>query len=136
MNRFFLNIMKKYEENEFASFRLENGILHIVYKENVNLFLGDAMKVVAQRLTFQQGKAYPILCNIRGLREISKEARGYFAVEGTLLINALAFVSKTPLSTIFTKIYINDISPFRIKMFTDETSALEFLHPFAQAVSR
>lgn len=128
--------MNKYVENDFALFRLENGILHIVYKENVSLFLRDAMKVVAQRLILQQGKAYPILCNIRGLKDVSRDARGYLAVEGTLLISALAFVSKTPLSTLFTKIYINDISPFRIKMFTDERSALEFLQPFAQAASR
>ena len=127
--------MKKHVENDFASFRLENGILQIVYKENVNLFLRDAMKVVAQRLSLQQGEAYPILCNIRGLRDISRDARGYFAVEGTLLIRALAFVSKSPLYNMYTKLYINDIPPIRIKMFTDERSALEFLHPFAQAVS-
>jgi hypothetical protein len=128
--------MKKHVENDCASFRLENGILHIVFKENVSLLLRDAIKIVAQRLLLQQGKTYPILCNIRGLRDISRNARGYFAVEGTLLVSALALVSKSPLSSMFTKLYINDVPPIRIKMFTDESSAMEFLHPYAPPSSR
>src|SRR5690606_5473828 len=102
-------IMKKYAENNFVSYKLEKGILHIVYKEDVNLFLKGAMEVVAQRLVFQQGMAYPILCNIRGLRDMEQDAQSYLAVEGTQLIKALALISRTPLSIMFTKLYMDEI---------------------------
>lgn len=123
--------MKKYAENNFASYRLEKGILHIVYKENVNLFLRGAMEVVAQRLVFQQGRAYPILCNIRGLREMGQDAQRYLAVEGAQLIKALALISRTPLAIMFTKLYIDEMPSIPMGTFTEEYLAMEFLNPFA-----
>src|SRR5690554_3543673 len=122
--------MKKYVENNFAFFRLEKGILHLSYKEDVSLLLRSAMEIVAQRLIFQQGKAYPILCNMRGVRYISLNAQKYFAVEGSLLIMALALVSKPPLAMVYTKLYIKEAPPIKMKMFTEEVLALEFLSPF------
>src|SRR5690606_35149037 len=119
--------MGKYLEHDLASFRIEKGILHINYKENVTIFLRDAMEVVAQRLVFQEGKAYPILCHIKGVVNIGKDARKYLAMEGSILIRALALVSNTPLSDILSKVYMKANPAIQIKMFTEEIKALEFL---------
>lgn len=119
--------MGKYLETNLATFRIEKGILHVAYKENVTIFLRQAMEIVSQRLAFQQGKAYPILCNIKGVRAIGKDARAYLAMEGAVLIEALALVYKAPLSEIFSKVYIKENPPIQTKMFNGETTALEFL---------
>lgn len=124
--------MKKYVENNFASFLLEKGILHICYKEDVSLLLRGAMEIVAQRLILQQGKAYPVLCHIRGLREVSRDAQKYLAVEGSLLIKALALVYTPPLSRVFFLLYLQNFPPIPIKIFTEEARALEFLAPFRE----
>ena len=123
--------MGKYLENDLASFRMEKGILYVTYKENVNIFLKQAMEIVSQRLAFQQGKAYPILCNIKGVRGIGKDARAYLAMEGSVLIKALALVYKTPLSEILSKVYIKENPSIQMKMFMVEASALEFLSHLA-----
>ena len=127
--------MRKYIENNLASFQLENGILYIIYKENITIRLLEAMEIVAQRLTLQQDKPYPILCNIKGVRDIARDASAYLAVEGTVLIKALALVYKTPLSKIFSKLYIDESLPVKMELFTDETKALEFLIPFSCSTS-
>jgi len=125
--------MEKFVENNFATYKLERGIIHIIYKEDASLSLRNAMEVVAQRLIFQQGMAYPILCNLSGLKSIKWDAKRYLAVEGSTLIKALAFVSRTPLSIIFTKLYMKEAPPIEIGVFTEEIKALEFLSPFVKS---
>ncbi|MEZ4970786.1 MAG: hypothetical protein R2814_14230 [Flavobacteriaceae bacterium] len=124
--------MKKYVENNFASFRMEKGILHITYKETICLYLPAAMEVVSQRLILQHGKPYPILCDIRGVNDVTGEAREYLVTEGSVLISALALVAKTPLSHLYTEIYALETPPIRLKTFKEETMAMEFLRPFAR----
>ena len=118
-------------ENNLASYRMEKGILYVTYKENVTIFLKQAMEIVSQSLAFQEGKAYPILCNIKGVRGIGKDARTYLSMEGSVLIKALALVYKTPLSEILSKVYIKENPPIQTKMFMEETTALEFLSHLA-----
>lgn len=119
--------MGKYMETYLVSFRIEKDILHVTYKENVTIFLKQAMEIVSQRLAFQQGKAYLILCNIKGVRGIGKDARAYLALEGSVLIKALALVYMAPLSEILSKVYIQESPPIQMNMFKGETTALEFL---------
>lgn len=122
--------MQKYVENDYAFFWVNNDVLHILYKENVSILLDVAMRVLADRLHIQQGKPYPILCNITGVVDMDKDARRFFASEGSVLIKALALISTDPMSHIFSRVYLNDNPPIQIKIFTEESRALEFLSQF------
>ena len=124
--------MKKYIENNFASFKMDRGILHIAYKENLCLSLKAAKEVVSQRLKIQHGRAYPIVCDMRGIKDVTVDAKEYLVTEGSVLISALAMITKTPLSLLYTEIYTLETPPITIRRFTDESRALEFLRPFVE----
>lgn len=118
-------------ENNFASFWIQKGILYFKYKEDVDIDLAAAMQIVTDRLQLQKGKTYPILCDTRGVKSIDMNARRYLANEGSVFITAVALVSDTPLSRIFSEIYIQGNSPpIPTKVFVDPNEALTFLHEY------
>ena len=115
-------------ENEFFHCRIEDGILYFDYKENVVIHLKDAVKIVADRLLWQQGKPFPILCNTRGIRNMDKAARWYLAREGSHLATSVALVSANPLSRLLANIYLFSTSPsVRTKVVANELEGIEFL---------
>ncbi|MFY0712636.1 hypothetical protein J1D01_03085 [Seonamhaeicola sp. NFXS20] len=118
-------------ENNYASFWLKGGILFFVYKEHVDILLSDAMAILSDRLKLQKGKAYPVLCDIRGVRSIDMDARRYLAAEGSVFIKAIALVSDTPLSLIFSKIYVTgNTPPIPTEVHTTYDDAIRFLSGF------
>ncbi|WP_338356907.1 hypothetical protein [Yeosuana marina] len=119
-------------ENDFASFWIKRGVLFFIYKEDVDINLPIAMQIVSDRLKLQKGKAYPVLCDIRGVKNIDMNARRYFAAEGSIFIKAVALISDTPLSHIFSEIYVKgNTPPIPTKIFNEDTEALTFLSEFA-----
>ncbi|SFS83958.1 hypothetical protein SAMN04487906_1839 [Zhouia amylolytica] len=103
--------MKNCIENDVASFWIQDEILFFNYKPGVAIHLPEAIRIVSDRLKLQQGEAYPILCNIQGVKEVSKQARRYLATEGTLLTKAVAFISHTPLAHILSQLYVKGNMP-------------------------
>ncbi|MBD0831510.1 DUF7793 family protein [Aestuariibaculum sediminum] len=122
--------MERYTENNYASFWLQNGIIHFVYKNQVSIKYPMAIKIVADRLKIQQGVSYPVLCNIKGLKEIDKDSRRFLSNEGSSLITAVAFVSHTPLSSILTKLYTRNKPIIPTEVFQTEQEALEYLSQY------
>jgi len=125
--------MENNMENEFARYRIENGILYFDYKQNIVIQLRDAIKIVADRLKLQQGKPFPILCNTKGIRNVDKAARWYLAREGSNLATAVALITANPLSRLLANIYLIGTSPsVPTKVVADELEGMEFLlgaHP-------
>ena len=105
----------------------------LFYKETLCLYLPAAMAVVSQRLLLQHGMPFPILCDIRGVNDVTVDAKEYLVTEGSVLISALAMVTKTPLSHLYTEIYTLESPPITLKTFREETMALEFLRPFVHS---
>lgn len=115
-------------ENDFARYRLRNGILYFDYKENVIMHLEEAIKIVDDRLRLQEGKPYPILCNTRGIKSIDKDARWYLATEGSQLAIAVALIRDTPLSRLLAEMYmLGSIPSVPTTIVDNETEGLEFL---------
>lgn len=118
-------------ENDFASFWIKRGILFFVYKDDVDIHLSAAVQIVSDRLKFQKGKTYPVLCDTRGVKSIDMDARRYFAKEGSVFIKAVALVSDTPLSRIFSEAYIKgNRPPIPTGIFNENSEALEFLSEY------
>ncbi len=115
-------------ENDFASYRLVNDILYFDYKESVVVHLEEAIKIVDDRLKFQEGQSYPILCNTLGIKSMDKEARWYLATEGSQLAIAVALIGGTPLSRLLSDMYILDSTPsVPTKIVANEEEGLDFL---------
>ncbi len=103
--------MRNYFENDYTSYRFHDGVLHIVYHQGVIVNLNAAVQIVKDRLLLQEGRAFPILCDIRGIREINKAARAYLAVEGSILVKAVAVIVEPPVSKMLSEFYIRTSKP-------------------------
>ncbi|MDO5968385.1 hypothetical protein Q4Q35_01060 [Flavivirga aquimarina] len=123
--------MANHIENEYSKFWIEKDILHFVYKKGVEIDLEVAKKIVSDRLALQQGKSLLILCDIRGIKSVNKEARNYFAIEGSTLLKVVALLVNSPLTYTISGFYIKTSSPSIItKAFTTKEAALKFLNDY------
>lgn len=122
----FLN-MKKYHENKFAVYLLTEDLMHIVYTVR-SINLNAAQIIVRDRMMVQEGLAMPVLCDIRELRMVNKQARDFFALEGSLLIKSLAFLIAPPITDVLSDFYLNtQRSDIPSKSFTLKSEALHFI---------
>ena len=125
--------MRNLFENNYTSYRFYDGILHIIYHQGVSIDLEAAVQIVKDRLQLQEGQAIPVLCDIRGIREISKPARSYLALEGSTFVKAVAVLIEPPVSEMILEFYIRTSNPpIPNKSFETVESALEYLKSFLQ----
>lgn len=120
--------MSFYSENEYASYHIQDAILHITYKKGIVINLPVAIRIVEDRLALQAGLSFHILCDIREVRLIDKAARDYLAVEGSVLVNSVAYLVEPTVSKAISEFYIHISNPpVPSKIFTDMDAAREFL---------
>lgn len=118
-------------ENNYASYRFVDDIVCIRYHIGITIDRKAAFKIVEDRLTLQEGESFPVLCDIRGVKDINKSARDYLAIEGSLFIKAVAFIIENPLSGIMTKFYLRASKPpIPTKAFLTIEEAKEFLDEY------
>jgi hypothetical protein len=98
--------MLNYIENDYATYKIAEGVLYIRYHIGVSIDLTAAVKIVEDRLNLQKGQAYPTLCDMRGVREVKKAARDYLALEGSVLLKAVAFLVEPSVSEVISKFYV------------------------------
>tara|TARA_R110000765_G_scaffold217042_2_gene321697 strand:+ start:49 stop:426 length:378 start_codon:yes stop_codon:yes gene_type:complete len=123
--------MRNYFENDYTSYRFHDGLLHIIYHQGVSIDLNAAVQIVKDRLILQEGQSFPILCDIRGIREINKSARAYLALEGSTFIEAVAVLVEPPVSEMLSEFYIRTSNPpIPTKSFDSMETALIFLKDF------
>ncbi|TNJ46077.1 hypothetical protein KFZ70_09155 [Tamlana fucoidanivorans] len=123
--------MRNYFENDYTSYRFHDDILHITYHHGVHIDYNAAVGIVKDRLSLHQGQTFPILCDIRGIKTITKKARAYLAVEGSTLIKAVAVIVEPPVSEMLSEFYIRTSKPpIPTKTFTNTEEALLFLKSY------
>lgn len=121
--------MKRGEK--YSHFWIEEGILHFVYKPNTAIDLIAAEAIVKERLRFQNGKAYPILCDLRLLKSVNKAAREYLAQQGSTMALAVALIVEESYSGKLSEIFIKISNPsVPTHEFTDIPEALRFLEDY------
>tara|TARA_R110002051_G_scaffold63132_5_gene114908 strand:+ start:6004 stop:6378 length:375 start_codon:yes stop_codon:yes gene_type:complete len=103
--------MRNFFENDYTSYRFFDGILHIIYHQGVSIDMVAAVRIVKDRLILQEGQSFPILCDIRGIKEINKAARSYLAIEGSTMIKAVAVIVDPPVSEIMWEFYVRTSNP-------------------------
>lgn len=123
--------MRNYFENDYTSYRFHDGVLHIIYHEGVSVDLNAAVQIVKDRLLLHEGRHLPILCDIRGIKDINKSARAYLAMEGSTLIKAVAVIVEPPVSEMLSEFYIRTSNPpIPTQSFEHMEDALVFLKEF------
>ncbi len=118
-------------ETPYSRYWIENGILYFVYKPIEFLDSSTAKQIVKSRLEFQQGMAYPILCDTRFLQDSSKPARDYLARQGSLLAKAVAVYDTRNFAATMIGYYVDRNRPLvPSRIFSDREAALEFLKDY------
>lgn len=116
-------------ENDYAKFHVISGIMHFIYKDGVELDLASAKEVVSDRLKAQGNMSYPVMCDIRGLRSVDKEARDYLAKQGSQQVSAVALIVGSPARKVMSNFYLAVNKPeVPTKLFISQEEALEFLN--------
>lgn len=88
--------MLNYYENDYAVYELKASLLYITYKEGLYIDYEAAQTIVQDRLRFQSYTAYPVLCDVSQVSDISSDAREYLAIYGSTLTKIVALVSSSP----------------------------------------
>lgn len=118
-------------ENQDARFWIENGILIFEYKPNTSIDLELAMRVVADRIAFQNERQLPVFCDIRGIISTDKAGRDYLAKSGSLLTKAVALVVNENVSRTMSTFYLEVSKPsVPTRIFTVDQEALDYLAQF------
>lgn len=122
---------ENYFENEFAEFWIENGIMFFIYKRGVKVNQRVAERVVSDRIKLQNGVAYPVFCDMTGIKDSDKAGRDYLAKEGSALVTAVAALIDSPVTKIMLNFYLNINRPITpTRMFTVKSEALAFLESY------
>lgn len=118
-------------ENQNARFWIEDGILFFQYKPSTIIDLEVAMRVVADRIAFQNERHLPIFCDTRGITSIDKAARDYLAKSGSMLAKAVALIGSENVSITMSTFYLEISKPsVPTRIFTIEHEALDYLKGF------
>jgi hypothetical protein len=118
-------------ENEYAAYKLVDGILFVTYAKDVILDLPAAVYIVKDRLSLHEGRFLPVMCDIRQIKEINKAARAYLSIEGSVLVKAVAFIIDSPVSEMLSQFYLRTSKPpIPTEAFDNYEEALEFLKNF------
>lgn len=122
-------------ENEHAKFVIEEGILIGSFKcKLVDLDLAE--KITADRVELQNGISYPILSNIKFVKNSTKEARDFLASEkGCEGVIAAAILIDSPIGNMIGNFFIFISKPLRpTKIFTKEAEAKKWLTQYVTKV--
>lgn len=92
-------------KNKYVLMETLDDILLVSYKSRTVIDLKAAKEILQYRIWFQQGQSYPVLCDIRKIRSMTKPAREYLTYEGLVLVERLAIVMDHGLTTFLTEVH-------------------------------
>ena len=120
-----------FKSEDFMHFWIDDDILHVVYKPNTVIDLKAAESIVKDRLRLQNGKPYPILCDLRQLKTVTKPARDYLAIQGSNMALAVALIIEKSYSGKLSKVFMSTSQPsVPTHEFTEISEALDFLNSY------
>lgn len=120
-----------FKSEDYIHFWIDDGILHVVYKPNTVIDLKAAESIVRDRLRFQNGRLFPILCDLRQLKTVTKPARDYLAIQGSNMARAVALIVEKSYSGKLSRVFIITSRPsVPTQEFTEISEALDFLNSY------
>jgi len=119
------------ESDVFRTY-LKNNICYSIVKSNAVIELKDAEANTFTVKQISKGKIYPILVDIREIKEIKKEARDHFTMKNRVPgVLAIAILINSPLSKIIGNFFMGINKPsVPSQLFTSEEKAIAWLSRF------
>ena len=110
----------------------DDGIVYCVAKQGIILTLKDAKENILAISKLANGKKVPVLVDIRGATEATKEARKYFSNDEVAEVqSAVAMLVDSGFSKLLGNFFIGLNRPlFPIRLFMKEQEALRWLENF------
>lgn len=108
--------------------KITDGILIAECRENIHLNMEMAKKIVADRLTLQAGKSYPVVIHMNGLISNSKSVRMFMAAKGSEGISMGAFIVKKRYEEVLVNLFLAIDSPkVPTGIFKNEPDAIAWI---------
>lgn len=124
-------VPKENKENAYSSLWIENRILFCKYKPEVFIDLEAARIIVADRISLQKGKTFPVLCFTEGIFNSDKAGRDYLSIKGTVLTKAIAYLAPSTVSLAMLHFFTEKNEPsVPSRIFTEEKEAIKFLQAY------
>ena len=125
--------MKTLLDNEYQKITLENGIILQTFKvsyldlKTTHLLVEDRIKAFAE-------KSYPLIANIRSVKNSSRKARAYFASDkGCESLIAAALIVDSSFGSMISNFFIKVSSPIiPAKAFSNEIEANKWLAQYVK----
>ena len=115
-------------EIKYVDYSISDGILIAVYKEKLVVTIEQAKEMVADRLAFQNGKEYPIVIHMNGIKASTKEARIFMGTDGIKGITIGAFVVRHVIEQVIFNFFFKIEKPnVSTKAFTNEEDAIAWI---------
>lgn len=110
-----------------CSFKIRQGVLIAIY-HNIKIDLDIAKEVVQLRLDYQGNITLPCITEITGISFITRDAREYFAKEGSKNISCMGLISNSTLGKLTGNIYLHFNKPLiPTKFFTQKKETIDWL---------
>jgi hypothetical protein len=125
------DILNRKLENPYVTMWLEGEILCCKYASNLHVSLDVAKSVVEGRIFFSEGKSYPLLVDMSGIKSTTREAREYLATIGSTLAKAAALITGSSFNRMLGNVFLTIDKPaVPTRLFTNEEKAKEWLKEF------
>lgn len=122
--------------NAYSEMRIEEGVMVISYKPELNITLEVAKICVEDRLKFANGRRFPLVVAMKGMKGITKEAKTYLASDDAMKgIIAGAFIVENHLQrlvgSVFISLYVN-MNEVKVpsKLFNSKSAAMAWAKPY------
>lgn len=118
---------------DIFDFKIEDGcVIGTFHSDYIDL--GIAQKITEDRLKLQKGKVYPLLSNLKKIKNSTKQARDFMASEeGCKGVVVAAVLIDSPIGSIIINFFISVSKPLRpTKIFTNEEDAKKWLSKFVR----
>ena len=120
--------MNRRSRDSLAEVWIDKGILYFEYAPIEVLNLSAAKQLLKLRLSKQNNKKYPILCDLRNVIHAEMDAMDYLAKEGSIQATAVALLVNYPHSKSTAEFYLTTSLPnVPTRIFEDKLKALDFL---------
>ncbi len=111
-----------------------NEILHSTYLEGVDVEIEHTKENTAVFKKLANGKKVPIIIDVRGVRSITREARGTASSPDAVNIaKAIALLVGSPVSRVIGNFYMGlNKPPYPVKLFSSEKKAIAWLKKYIE----
>ncbi len=112
----------------------EDGILHSVYSEGMDVELDDVKENMGVLKQLTGGKRAPYIIDIRGVHSVTREARDTASTAEALSItNSTALLIGSPISRVIGNFFMGlNKPPYPLRLFTSEEKAMAWLKGFVE----